>query len=492
MVLANGRHFALEQAARGVAVRFHVARPESGYPGLLAKLAAELGPLSVMEPAERELRHELAPLFTSGALRRLEHEGWLSRDEDFRRACPRPPYRMDAFYRFMRRKSGWLMERDKPVAGRFSLDAENRKAWTGTPPAPTPPRFAPDAVTQEVGALIASRYAHHPGTLDLEHLPATSEDAHACWRWAKDSCLRWFGPYEDAMSARSSSLFHTRLSPLLNLQRLSAHTLVREALALPIPVASQEGFLRQLLGWREFMRHVHRETDGFRVLPEGRAPQRERAGDGGYAQWTGSAWPSSGGDGGGDGGADPSHLGAKRALPQAYWGVRSGFACLDHVIERVWAEGYSHHITRLMVLANLAMLLDVSPRELTDWFWAAYFDAYDWVVEPNVLAMGTFGVGDLMTTKPYVAGAAYIDRMSDFCGRCAFDPKKSCPFTPLYWAYLARHERALADNPRLAMPLRSLAKRSPAQRERDRRVFAIVTTALAEGRTLAPRDLPPR
>jgi deoxyribodipyrimidine photolyase-related protein len=135
-----------------------------------------------------------------------------------------------------------------------------------------------------------------------------------------------------------------------------------------------------------------------------------------------------------------------------------------------------------MVLSNLATLLDVSPRELADWFWVAYIDAFDWVVEPNVLAMGTFGVGTVMTTKPYVSGAAYIDRMSDYCRGCQFDPKTSCPVTPMYWAFLARHEAALAGNPRMAMPLRSLARRPAARRARDVATFDSVSSALAAGR----------
>ena len=181
----------------------------------------------------------------------------------------------------------------------------------------------------------------------------------------------------------------------------------------------------------------------------------------------------------------PSVLGASGPLPPVFWGSPSGLACLDRVVGDVWAEGYSHHITRLMVLANLATLLDVSPRELTDWFWVAYTDAYDWVVEPNVLGMGTYAVGDLMTTKPYVSGAAYIARMSDYCESCAFDPATTCPITRLYWAFLARHEVRLRDNPRLRLPLQALRKRPVARREEDARTFQHVRTTLAAGRTLS-------
>ena len=460
LVLANLRHFALEQAARGVDVR-HVVAGAGGYRGALEQAARELGPLVVHEPAERELREELRPLLGT-ALSARPHTGWLTTQEQFTRATGgAPPYRMDAFYRLVRKDTGILMERGKPVGGKLSFDAENRKAWRGTPSAPAPLRFAPDAVTDEVGRLVERNYASHPGELDLSMLPATLADAEATWRWALDACLPHFGPYEDAMSRASSGLFHTRISALLNLHRLLPTRVVADVLAADLPLQSREGFVRQVLGWREFVRHVHLATDGFRKLPWGPEPD-----------------------------AAPSFLGAKRSLPQAYWGKPSGLGCLDHVVADVFREGYSHHITRLMVLGNLATLLDVSPRALTDWFWFAYVDAYDWVVEPNVLAMATFGAGDLMTTKPYVAGSAYIHRMSDYCGGCGFDPKSTCPITRLYWAFLGRHEAQLSGNMRMAMPLRSLEKRAPEERARDGRVFDWVSETLAQGGVLTPDGTP--
>ncbi|MBU6281896.1 hypothetical protein KGQ64_06605, partial [bacterium] len=177
-------------------------------------------------------------------------------------------------------------------------------------------------------------------------------------------------------------------------------------------------------------------------------------------------------------------------LPRAFWeGAPSGLACLDAVVADVWRDGHSHHITRLMVLSNLATLLGVSARELADWFWVAYDDAFDWVVEPNVVGMGTFAAGDAMTTKPYVSGAAYLHRMSDFCEGCAFDPARDCPVTPLYWAFLGRNESRLRGNQRLRMPLASLSRRDPGARRRDEAVRRTVLASLARGATLAPADL---
>lgn len=486
LVLANGRHFALEQARRGVAVRHEVAW--GPLRDTLVPLVQELGPLTMMEAAERELREDLRPLVDVGVISVVPHAGWLTSPGEFDPRGKGPPWRMDAFYRRVRRRSGLLMTDDGEFeGGKLSLDAANRKPWPGEPAAPTPPRFTPDEITREVGALVEERFGHHPGRLDLEALPATLDDARRQWAWARRECMPHFGPYEDAMSRHARGLFHTRVSPLLNLHRLRPATLVEDVAGDgSLPLSCREGFVRQILGWREFVRHVHRVTDGLR---QG-APRPERQpGDGGYARWAGQSWPQSDPQAIADGGASPSELGARAPLPAAYWGRESGLGCLDAVVDAVWEEGYSHHITRLMVLCNVAALLDVSPRMLTDWFWAAYVDAYDWVVEPNVLAMGTYGTGPLMTTKPYVCGAGYISRMSDYCEACAFDPKKDCPLTPMYWAYLARHREALSNNPRLNLPLASLEKRAPARRDADARVFARVSERLAKGEVVAPADV---
>ena len=455
LILANQRHFALEQARRGVKVRYLIGTEP--YAELLGPLAEELGSLRVMRPAERELRDQLAPLFDSGALQEIPHEGWLSLDSDFA-LQQGPPWRMDAFYRAVRQRTGVLMARGKPLGGKFSFDADNRKAWDGTPEAPQELTYPRDAIKDEVLSLVAQSFAQHPGELRPDHLPATRLDAEALWQHAKRNCLPQFGPYEDAMSTRSTGLFHTRISPLLNLHRLLPADVIRDAEALDLPLASKEGFIRQVLGWREFVHHVHEATDGFRKLPAA------------IAAAAGTA--------------------PKQPLPAAFWQGNSGLHCLDRVVRDVWREAYSHHITRLMVLGNLATLLDVSPRALTDWFWIAYADAYDWVVEPNVLAMACHAHGEVMTTKPYVSGAAYIDRMSNYCEGCAFDPKTTCPITRLYWHFLNRNQQRLAGNHRMAIPLRAAAQRTPAQKRADASTFTAVTSALARGTTLSPDNLP--
>ena len=310
-----------------------------------------------------------------------------------------------------------LAAQGKPFGGKFSFDADNRQPWSGQPPAPRWPRFEPDAITCEVLDLVDSRFPHAFGRLDGFAWPCSAAEVQAWWQFALVHALPLFGPYEDAMAEAEPMLFHTGVSPLLNLGRLLPQQLVDDAVAAcedgRVPLASAEGFVRQVLGWREFVKQVHDATDGF----------RQQQADGA-----------------------PNALSAGEALPPVFWGhAPSGLRCLDGVVDHVHAHGWSHHITRLMVLCNIATLLGVRPRELTDWFWAAYVDAYDWVVEPNVIGMGTYGVGDLLTTKPYVSGAAYIDRMSDYCKGCAFHPKKNCPVTSMYWNFLDRNGAALAD-----------------------------------------------
>jgi deoxyribodipyrimidine photolyase-related protein len=454
LVLASMRHFALEQAERGVCVEYLFG--EAAYLDLLGEFISRRGPVQMMEAAEYELRENLRPLVETGQIEVLPNETWFTTRAQFEKAFEGgKQWRMDRFYRQVRRDADILMEEGKPLGGKFSFDAENRKRWPGAPLAPAIPTFPVDEIKKEVFDLVGKQFAQHPGELDLEQLSATQKDAEHLWAWATEHCLPLFGPYEDAMSTSSANLFHTRVSTLLNNNRLLPRRVITDVIALDLPLPSKEGFIRQVIGWREFMRHVHVETDGFRTI----APD-----------------------------ANPNALEAHEPLPPAFWGTPSGLHCVDHVVEEVWRTGYGHHITRLMVLSNLATLLGLNPREVTDWFWVAYVDAYDWVVEPNVLGMGTFALGDLFVTKPYVSGAAYIHKMSDYCADCSFSPKKDCPITSLYWDFLARNRDALEGNPRVAMPLRSLEKRSPEKRAGDRSVYDWVVSTLRAGERLRPAD----
>ncbi len=486
-ILLSQRMFALECADRGFAVE--VLRGVEPMVDLLRRwldgaLGPRKAPVVAMEPAEREMRAEFQPMLDELRLRFEPHDGFLTRAADLEHARTSEGYRMDRFYQAIRRRTGILMEGGKPIGGKYSFDAENRRRWDGKPPAPTPPSFPGSLLREEVERTILESFGEHPGTLDLDAIPATRAEIDRMWMWAQRSCLPHFGPYEDAMSRQSRGVFHTRLSPLMNLHRLLPKTVVEGALALELPIASKEGFVRQILGWREFVYQVHRATDGFRhgLIPS-EAPL-PRPGDGGFARWKGHAWtPKAEPPAGVDGGARPNALRAELGVPAAYWGSESGLACLDHVVGDVWAEGWSHHITRLMVLANIGTLAGVSPRELCDWFWVAYIDAWDWVVEPNVIGMGTYGWTG-MTTKPYVSGSAYLERMGDSCKSCAWTPGKDCPIGPMYWNFLCQQQEILKDNPRMKLPLASARNRSDAQKAADRAVFVSVRDVLHEGRPL--------
>lgn len=453
LIVAAQRQFALEQAARGAKVIFVFTRGD--HADGLVEAQKQLGDreMTMMVGAERELRLDVSRARERGAhICESADTTWLTTEEDFDNvyAADTKHYVMDRFYRAMRKKSGILMRGDKPLGGKFSFDAENRKPYRGKPMVPERPSFKPDTITAEALELVGREFADSFGTLDGFDLPVTARQAQTVWEFALAYLLPIFGPFEDAMSMRYPDLFHTKISATMNISLLLPRDVIadveRAADAGRIPLPSAEGFIRQVLGWREFMRHVHRATDGYRNID---AP-RER----------GNAYT----------GAAPSALDASRRLPAAYWGAKCGWNCVDTVVEQVMREGWSHHITRLMVLSNLATLCGFSPRELADWFWIAYIDAYDWVVETNVLGMGTYGDGGVTATKPYVSGSAYINRMSDYCRGCKFDPKKatgedSCPFTALYWSFLERNAERLQGNIRLAMPLISLRKKSAQERE---------------------------
>ncbi len=474
LLLSNQRNFALEMKRKGFNVRYEFST--ESYANVLQNLSTQLGSISVTEPAEYGIRTAFDSI-GDGVIETLPHRGWMTTKVDFIEAVgDKPPWRMDKFYRYIRKNKNILVdENQKPVGGDWSYDSENRLPWDGAVELPTLPTFKPNAVTEEVVRMIEQKFSHHPGVLSIDTLPSTIEDAQALWDWAKSSVMYWFGPYEDAMTTEHTTLFHTTVSSLLNLNRLQASTVVHEAIALDIPLNSKEGFVRQIIGWREFVRHVHTLTDGFQSeIPEDAAFIRPGAG------WEGDwAHPRS----------TQNVLEARHQLPKAFWGEKSGMLCLDSAVEQVVNTGYTHHIPRLMVLANIGTLLGVNPRELTDWFWAMFTDAYDWVVEPNVLAMGTYAVGEVMTTKPYVCGTPYIKKMGDYCGDCSLHHKKSCPVSDMYWDFLEVNKDHFSKNHRMFMPMRSLAKRDISKIEKSRKVVEYVRKQLDEGLTLHPAEL---
>ncbi len=472
VVLSNMRHFALEQQARGVMVAYRNA-PES-YGEQLLMVQRELGidVIHTAVPAERELRKDLEGAVAAGlTLEMVEDDAWLSTGEDWAAVFGKGKvgrgrqYLMETFYRYMRKKTGLLMTRTGSfVGGKLSFDEDNRNPYRGEVAVPLRPSFKPDAVTLELMEWLSGNGIESIGTFDGFDLPCTAADCAVFWRFALTELLPHFGPFEDAMSTREPMLFHSAISALMNVSRLLPREVVADVAGayegMTVPLASAEGFIRQIVGWREFMRHMHDVTDGYRTVAQSPDPPENLQANGYSRLLVKERNPAAP-----DLPAMPSALDAHLPLPPAYWGVRSGMFCLDTATSQVMQQGWSHHILRLMVLSNLATLCGFSPRELTDWFWVAYVDAYDWVVEPNVLGMATFADGGLTATKPYVSGAAYIDRMSDYCGRCALNPKKStgpgsCPFTALYWTFLERHQETLGTNQRMRMQFATLNKKT--------------------------------
>ena len=474
LVLSNQRHFALELLESGRPV-IYVNAPESFGEQLHAIQARfGLGPILTTSPAERELRKDLQAAERQGL--RLDYQpdtAWLSTEGDWDHVFGKPTrgrqYLMERFYRHMRQSSRLLMERDGSFSGgKLSFDEQNRERYRGQIPVPERPVFRVDDITLEVAEMIDRLTPDTLGSAEGFDLPVTAKDIASLWQFALKRLLPFFGPYEDAMHSEEPILFHSAMSGLLNLSRLLPGEMLMDVeadfRAGKVPLASAEGFIRQILGWREFMRHMHRVTDGFRTLEQAPDPPANRSANSYSAMLVKEINPAAP-----DRPAAPSALDAHLPLPPAYWGQRSGMFCLDTVVGQVMRTGWSHHITRLMVLSNLAVLCGFSPRELTDWFWISYIDAYDWVVEPNVLGMATFADGGLTATKPYVSGAAYINRMSNYCGKCDLDPKKatgpgSCPFTALYWSFLERHSALLSSNQRMRMPYNTLAKKPASER----------------------------
>ncbi|RLM59277.1 cryptochrome/photolyase family protein [Halobellus sp. Atlit-31R] len=330
-------------------------------------------------------------------------------------------FRQEGWYRHVRRETGILMDGDDPVGGEWNYDDQNRETpppeWTP----PSVPRFEPDATTREVQAFVADRYEDHWGASEEFVWPVTRAAALQARDHFVSVRLPEFGTYQDAMRDGEWALSHSLLSAALNLGLLRAREVVDPVVAAyesgDAPLNSVEGFVRQVIGWREFMRHVYR-----RAMPEL---------------------------------ASANQLDQTASLPSLYWDGETEMRCLSEAVGHVHDRGYAHHIERLMVLSNFALLYGVDPAELNEWFHLGFVDAYHWVTTPNVVGMGSFG-SDVLSSKPYAASANYVDKMSDHCGRCPYAKTKTtgenaCPFNSLYWDFLKRNEETLRGTGRMGL-----------------------------------------
>jgi len=452
LFLSAMRHFAQTLRARGVPLSYlaleDAAYPEPGLVDRLARVAERLGAteLVIVEPGEHRLEQALVALAARLGLPLtvLPDTHFLCSREAFARwAGGKRELRMEPFYRWQRKVHGVLLDGSgEPEGGRWNYDVDNRGAFPKGGPGlvPPPARFEPDAITREVMALVARRFSHHPG--DLAHFawPVTRAQALHALRVFVEARLPSFGAYQDAMWTGAPFGWHALLSPSLNLKLLGPREVVAAAEEAyrrgAVPLGSAEGFIRQVLGWREFIRGVY-----WRFMP---------------------------------GLGEANHYGHARQLPAWYWTGDTRMACMRECIGQTLRYGYAHHIQRLMVTGQFALLAEIAPRQVCDWYLAMYVDAIEWVELPNVAGMALHADGGRFTSKPYVASGQYIKRMSNYCRGCRYHPgartgDDACPVTVLFWNFLDAHEDALAASPRTALMAKSLARLDPAERRAIRR-----------------------
>ncbi len=437
------RHFRDQLRKKHWEVHYHQLgrqpRKDRG-PDFATVLTADVGRLGpqklvVALPGDYRVRQSLQQAADRLGLElevRPDRHFYVSPEEFAEFAGGRKSLVLETFYRHVRRQHDVLMDNGQPVGGKWNFDEENRKAFGREGPGRLagPHAFRPDRVTQEVCGLVAARFGDHPGTLDSFDLPVTHAQARTMLRDFIHRSLPQFGPYEDAMWTDEAFVYHSRLSAALNVKLLDPRVCVQKAVEAyqtgAAPLNSVEGFVRQILGWREFIRGVY-----WLFMPD-------------YAE--------------------KNHLQHQADVPPFFWDGQTDLACVRESMQHVVRHGYAHHIHRLMVLGNLALLLGVHPRKFHDWHMAMYVDAVDWVSLPNALGMSQYGDGGIVGTKPYVSTGNYIHRMSNFCGGCRYDYRAAtgedaCPFTTLYWDFLDRHYGRFQKNPRMSLQIKHVEKK---------------------------------
>jgi deoxyribodipyrimidine photolyase-related protein len=445
MFLAAMRHFALALHAAGRRLHYTGLDASANGGSLAAQLQADIlrlkpARLVMTAPGDWRVLKSIQAVASASLLPldiREDRHFFSSLGEFAAHAKGRKSLRMEYFYREQRKRHRVLMQGDEPEGGQWNFDADNREAFGAAGPGPVPPRtpFEPDAVTREVVELVNTRFATHPGQVDDFAWPVTRTHALQSLHAFIRERLPLFGRYQDAMWPGDPWLYHSHLSAALNLKLLNPREVVAAAEAAyragNAPLASTEGFIRQILGWREYVRGVY-----WTRMPE----YLER-----------------------------NALGAQHDLPAWYWTGATDMACLRDALGQSLAHGYANHIQRLMVIGLYALMLGVEPKQVHAWYLAVYVDAVEWVELPNTLGMSQYADGGVMGSKPYIATGKYIQRMSPYCKGCRYDPAQrsgdsACPFTTLYWDFLMRHEAALASNPRMALQVKNIARLTDAQR----------------------------
>ncbi len=439
------RHFARELEEDGWRVhyqRYHPDNPAQSIEQVIAELVRECQPERVIttECGEWRLHEQISRWHKSlGIPVEIQPDTrFVCKVDEFARwADGKKQLRMEFFYREMRKKTGLLMTPEgQPEGGHWNFDADNRKKWTGKPPAPAPFREEPDAITTEVIKLVNEFFSEHFGTTEDFHYAVTAKQARQALAHFIDFALPCFGDYQDAMSDNEDWLFHSILSPYLNTGLLVPIEVCGEAVrawhAGRAPLNAVEGFVRQVIGWREFVRGIY-----WLLMPD-------------YAR--------------------ENRLCNTRDLPWFYWTGDTKMRCMHKAIDVTARNAYARHIQRLMVTGNFALLAGVKPEAICDWYLAVYIDAFDWVELPNTLGMVMHADGGYLGSKPYAASGKYIQRMSDHCQNCHYRVQdatgdRACPFNSLYWHFIDRHREDFANNPRMAMMYRNWDKQKPERRE---------------------------
>lgn len=460
-LFAAMRHFAAELRDEGVRVDY-VRLTEEGNTGsfsgelerALSRHAANQ--VVVTEPGEWrvwEMMQDWRETLAVPVEIRPDNRFLCPREDFARWAEGRHHLRMETFYRGMRKRTGLLMDRGEPLGGRWNFDSENRKRLPKGHRLPDRIGFQPDGVTREAIALVEREFPEHFGDCGSFSWPVTRADALAALRHFIDECLPAFGDYQDAMKGGEPFLYHALLSPALNAGLLTAEEMCQAAERAyhegVAPLHCAEGFIRQILGWREYVRGLY-----WARMPDYR---------------------------------ETNALAAGRPLPWFYWSGETDLNCIRQVVDQTRAHAYAHHIQRLMVTGNFALIAGLDPAQVEEWYLVVFADAYEWVELPNVHGMVLWADGGVMGSKPYAASGAYIDRMSDYCRDCAYDVKtksgpRACPFNYLYWNFLIENEALLAGNPRMAMPYRTLAGMDERRRAEIRQDAATFLTSLSPTR----------
>ena len=427
-ILSAMRHFAAELSGDGWQVDYVKLDDEGNtgsFTGEVARAVKRHGPdrIRLTEPGEWRVAEMVAgwqddPGLPVDVL--PDNRFLCSRAEFAEWAAGRKQLRMEHFYREMRRKTGLLMDGEKPAGGQWNFDKQNRKPAETDLFMPRPRQARPDDMTQAVLRLVAERFPDGFGDLEPFWFAVTREKADQARDRFLAEALPHFGDYQDAMLRGEDFLYHSVLSPCINVGLLDPLDLCQRVERAwrngDVPLNAAEGFIRQIIGWREYVRGIY-----WLKMPD-------------YAEL--------------------NHLNAARDLPAFYWTGETGMACVRAVVDQTARQAYAHHIQRLMVTGTFALLAGIRPRQVHAWYLSVYADAFEWVELPNTLGMSQFADGGLLGSKPYAASGSYIDRMSDYCGNCTYSVKQrtgegACPFNALYWDFIDRNAGTLRGNPRL-------------------------------------------